>query len=146
MVVRRTGARIADGDDDGDKGGGAGNGFEFVRSAASGAADRDFVTDGGRGGTGGGGGGSDGNGGAFSILFDGDGRDGSRVIDFDLRSVSDNLRRRDPAEDGDATVGARDGGEDFVGSGNANFGCEEGTRSCARRCGALVPVICRDGL
>jgi hypothetical protein len=144
--VRRTGARIADGDDGDDKGGGAGNGFEFIRSAVSGAVDRDFVTDGGRGGTGGAGGGagSDGNGGGFSILFDGVERDGSRVIDFDLRSVSDNLRRRDPAEEGDATVGAGD--EDFVGSGNANFGCEEGTMSCARRCGALVPVFCRDGL
>lgn len=137
--MRRTGARIAGGDE----GGGAGNGFEFVRSAAGGAADRDFVTDGGRGGTGGGGG-SDGNGGGSAILFDGDGRDGLRVIDFDLRSVSDNLRRRDPAEEGDATVGAGDGDEDFVGRGNANFGCE-GTRSCARRCGALVPVFCRDG-
>jgi hypothetical protein len=132
--VRRTGAPIAD-DDGKDEDGGAGNGFEFVRSAAGGAADRDFVADGGKGGTGGG---SGGNGGGSPVLFDGDGRDGSRVIDFDLRSVSDNLRRRDPAEEGDATVGAHDGDEDFVGSGNANFGCAEGTRSCARRCGTLV--------
>jgi len=111
------------GADGGDGGGGAGNGFDR-RSAVSGAADRVCAMDGGKGGTGGGG--SGGSGGA-SALFDGDGRVGPKVIDRVLRSVSDSLRRREPAEEGGATDGAGVWDDGLAGDGNAKFGCEGGT-------------------
>ena len=123
---------VVDDDDDCGAGGGGGKGFD--RSAVKGAADKDCLTDCGKGGTGGGG-----SGGA-SAFFDEDGaRVRSKVIDRDLRSVNDSLRRREPADEGEVTDDAGDGDDDLVGpgAGNACLGCEdEGTGSCAR-CGVL---------
>lgn len=119
--------------DDGDCGGGAGKGFDL--SAVRGAADRDCLTDSGMGGTDGGSGGT---GGASALFDEGGARVGSKVIDRDLRSVNDSLRRREPADEGEVTDGAGDGDGDGdlvgPGGGNANLGCEdEGTGCCARR-------------
>lgn len=121
-------ARIVVDDDDAGAGGGGGKGFDL--SAMKGAADKDCLTDCGKEGTGGGGGGG------ASALFDEDGARGSKVIDRDLRSVNDSLRRREPADEVEVTDGAGDDDGDLVdpGAGYANLGCEEeGTGSCARR-------------
>lgn len=118
--MRREEARALERDD----GGGA---FDclMVVAAVSGAPDRDCAADCGRGGTGG----RDGGG---SALFDDDARViGSRIIDRDLRNVSDSLRRRNPVE-GDAADDAGKGDGDLVEDGNVGMGgC--GVGCCARR-------------
>jgi len=99
------GVRVGGGDD-----GRGGSGFEerpevSVSVGSDGAADRDCATDGGRGGTGGGGG-------VAVSVFVGAWRAEVNVIERDLRNesdVSESFRRRDPAVDGDAKVGARVG-------------------------------------
>jgi hypothetical protein len=101
----------------------------FDRLAVGGAADRDCATDCDRDGTGGTGGGG------ASALFDDDGRFAPKVIDRDLRNVRDNLRRRVPVEEGEATDGARaggwgDGNGGPAGGGTATFdGCDGGKDS-----------------
>ena len=128
-------ARIVADDNDDCGGGGGGRGFDRSAFTVRGAADRDCLTDCGKGGTGGRGRG--GTGGASAALFDeGGARVESKVIDRALRSVNDSLRRREPAEVGEVTDGAGDGDGDLVGpgGGNANLGCEdERTVSCACR-------------
>ena len=127
-------ARIVVDDNDDCGGGGGGKGFDRSAVTVRGAADRDCLTDCGKGGTGGRGRG--GTGGASALFDEGGARVGSKVIDRDLRSVNDSLRRREPADVGEVTDGAGDGDGDLVGpgGGNANLDCEGGfTVSCARR-------------